>query len=107
MYTNAVSCDVVSFDEALQHTNNVDLFTVAALTPGARPVYEVMQREEPVKSMALLVGPEGDLTAEEYDAAAAAGAIPVTFGHRVLRVETASLCGIVLMMTAAGHGVLA
>jgi len=99
--------DVVSFDEALQHAKNLDLFAIAALTPGARPVYEVMQREEPIKSMALLVGPEGDLTAEEYDTAGAAGALPVTFGQRVLRVETASLCGIVLMMAATGNGVLA
>jgi len=39
----------------------------------------------------VLIGPEGDLTPAEYRAAEAAGALPVTFGASVLRVDTAAL----------------
>jgi 16S rRNA (uracil1498-N3)-methyltransferase len=38
-----------------------------------------------------LSGPEGGLTAQEQEAAAAHGFIPVTLGPRVLRAETAPL----------------
>jgi 16S rRNA (uracil1498-N3)-methyltransferase len=42
----------------------------------------------------LIVGPEGDLTAEEYRDARDAGAVPVSFGSLVLRVETAAIFGL-------------
>ena len=39
---------------------------------------------------AALIGPEGDLTPEEYRAARSAGAVPVGFGTSVLRSDTAA-----------------
>jgi 16S rRNA (uracil1498-N3)-methyltransferase len=54
---------------------------------GARPPGEPF-------SAALLIGPEGDFTKEEVDAAVAAGAIPVTFGTQILRTETAAIFGL-------------
>ena len=42
-----------------------------------------------------LVGPEGDLTPEEYAAARLAGFRPVTLGTNVLRAETAALAAVV------------
>ncbi|MEI8206087.1 MAG: RsmE family RNA methyltransferase [Kiritimatiellales bacterium] len=47
-----------------------------------------------IKTAALLIGPEGDFTAEEVNAAVAAGAIPVTFGSQILRTETAAIFGL-------------
>ena len=47
--------------------------------------------ERPQK-IALLIGPEGDLTPEEYASARSAGFLPCTFGDNVLRVDTAVLC---------------
>jgi 16S rRNA (uracil1498-N3)-methyltransferase len=38
-----------------------------------------------------LIGPEGDFTPEETDAALAAGFVPVSFGDFVFRVETAAV----------------
>lgn len=43
------------------------------------------------ESVAVMVGPEGGLSAEEATAAAAAGFIPVTLGTRILRTETAGI----------------
>jgi len=42
------------------------------------------------KSIAVWVGPEGDFTPQEYGAIKAAGALPITLGPLVLRVETAA-----------------
>ena len=39
----------------------------------------------------MLVGPEGDFSAEETTAALAAGFLPISLGSIVLRVETATL----------------
>ena len=42
-------------------------------------------------SISFLIGPEGDFTPAEYESAATAGALPVSFGPQVLRVETAAI----------------
>ena len=39
----------------------------------------------------MLIGPEGDLTDGEYAAARSAGFQPVTLGSIILRVETAAI----------------
>ena len=43
--------------------------------------------------VALLVGPEGDFSQEEYQSAYDAGFFPISFGDIIMRVETASLYG--------------
>ncbi|MBN2406032.1 MAG: 16S rRNA (uracil(1498)-N(3))-methyltransferase [Coriobacteriia bacterium] len=40
-------------------------------------------------SVAVVVGPEGGLSAEEVDAITASGAVPVSLGETILRTETA------------------
>jgi 16S rRNA (uracil1498-N3)-methyltransferase len=53
--------------------------------------------------VSLLIGPEGGLTAEEAEAAVAAGWQPVKLGSRILRAETAALAGLSLIMGAYGE----
>jgi 16S rRNA (uracil1498-N3)-methyltransferase len=53
-------------------------------------------------SAALAVGPEGGWTGEEAEWLAAAGAIPVTLGGRILRAETAALVGLTLLQREHG-----
>jgi 16S rRNA (uracil1498-N3)-methyltransferase len=50
----------------------------------------------------LLVGPEGGFSAEEEDAAIAAGALPLSMGPRVLRTETAGLAALAILAGAWG-----
>jgi 16S rRNA (uracil1498-N3)-methyltransferase len=64
---------------------------IASLAPGAHPFREVLRAHPGTKDATLLVGPEGDFTAEETTAAIHAGFIPVSLGDIVLRVETATL----------------
>lgn len=74
----------------------------AALTPKARALRNVLEtaRADGVREAALLVGPEGDFTPEENEAAAACEFVPVTFGPIVLRVETAAFLGIAVIRYA-------
>lgn len=57
---------------------------------GSRPLSELLPPEAP-GAVAVLIGPEGGLTAEEVALAAAAGFVPVHLGPRILRTETAGL----------------
>jgi 16S rRNA (uracil1498-N3)-methyltransferase len=45
--------------------------------------------QPPPASIAVIVGPEGGLTAEEVALAVAAGFVPVSLGRRIVRTETA------------------
>lgn len=56
----------------------------------------------PPHEVTLLVGPEGGLTAREREDAERAGFIPVRFGPRVLRTETAPLAVLAAMQTLWG-----
>jgi len=43
------------------------------------------------QSVGVWIGPEGDFTPEELDAIRASGALPISLGRLVLRVETAAI----------------
>jgi 16S rRNA (uracil1498-N3)-methyltransferase len=77
-------------------TPDADVIFIGSLHPNAKPFREVFQSldKSKIKTAALLIGPEGDFTAEEVNAAVAAGAIPVTFGKQILRTETAAIFGL-------------
>lgn len=64
---------------------------IASLAPGARPLRTVLRENPATAEATLLVGPEGDFSAEETAAALAAGFLPISLGSIVLRVETATL----------------
>jgi 16S rRNA (uracil1498-N3)-methyltransferase len=85
--------------EALREMHRFDLCCVGSLHAQARPfravVSEVKVRRP--RRIALVIGPEGDLTDAEYEALRDAGASLVSFGRRVLRVETAALYGLSLL----------
>ncbi len=67
------------------------LKVIASLAAGARPFRQVLKDHPATTRATLLVGPEGDFSAEETRAALAAGFLPISLGSIVLRVETATL----------------
>ena len=81
----------LSFNDWITGSNSGELSIIASLAEGARPMREVLRERSQLKSCSLLVGPEGDFSPEETEAAIEAGFKPVTLGDIVLRVETASL----------------
>lgn len=90
--------EIVSLEKALEERGPFDLFLVGALTSDAKSLREVLRdKARFAKTVALLVGPEGDLSLSELDMAVAKGAIPVSFGELVLRVETAAIYGLSIL----------
>jgi 16S rRNA (uracil1498-N3)-methyltransferase len=79
---------------------NYDAVFIGSLHPDARPFREAFRGldKSKIKTAALLIGPEGDFTKEEVDAAVAGGAVPVTFGTQILRTETAAIFGLSVLV---------
>jgi 16S rRNA (uracil1498-N3)-methyltransferase len=81
--------------EFLARQETFELPLVASLQSGAqhpRNYFRKFESEHGRKpiSTCIWIGPEGDLTAEEVAAITSAGALPITLGKLVLRVETAA-----------------
>lgn len=70
----------------------------ATIPPSHRYIAHCMEgdkkRLDPVDGdVLLLIGPEGDFTAQELSTAEVAGAVPVSLGESRLRTETAAIVG--------------
>jgi 16S rRNA (uracil1498-N3)-methyltransferase len=81
--------------EFLTRGEKFDLPLIASLQPGsrhAREYFQTYQNEHHLKpeTVCIWVGPEGDFSADEVRAIQAAGALPISLGRLVLRVETAA-----------------
>lgn len=82
---------VMTLDEWFDYTRNTDVRLV--LHHRSSQSLASLTRPDEV---ALLIGPEGGLTAPEIEAAEQRGFIPTTLGARVLRTETAPVAAIAL-----------
>lgn len=56
-----------------------------------------------IRSMGIVIGPEGGIDPEEIEQMKAAGARPVTLGKRILRTETAGLAAISAILCLYGE----
>ncbi len=85
--------------EALARIGTPDGFLVGSLESDAQPARQVLRplAERRPATLVFLVGPEGDLSSAEYDAAKKAGAVAVSLGSLVLRVETAAIVGVSML----------
>jgi 16S rRNA (uracil1498-N3)-methyltransferase len=96
--------DPLPFPAALPLAQETAPLFVAALTPTARPLRELLFSSHSSltthHSPGWFVGPEGDFTPAELDALLRAGAIPVSLGPQVLRAETACLYGLCALSCA-------
>ena len=80
----------------LQRAERFDLTLIASLQPEAQHPRDhlrsfITEKQHLPQSVAVWVGPEGDFTPAEINAARAASAVPITLGPLVLRSETAAL----------------
>ena len=83
---------LMEMDAILPTLKAYDLVLIGSLYEGTRPFRAVDVAGK--KRVALLIGPEGDFTREEVEDAIQAGAVPVSFGDRILRTETAAIFGL-------------
>ena len=82
--------------EFIARTEKFDLLLVGSLQPERRHPRDVLgefarQHGRLPQSVGVWIGPEGDFTGGELQAIQASGAQPVSLGHLVLRVETATI----------------
>ena len=61
------------------------------------------QEHPDIASLAVVIGPEGGMSAEEIKAMEQTGCLPVTLGPRILRTETAGLATISALMCLYGE----
>ena len=82
-------------DEVANKEAEASLKLVGALLPESQPLSKVLAGVIiPVKSVDVLIGPEGDLSGDEYEQAMANHWKPCALGPLVLRVETALIYAI-------------
>ncbi len=67
---------------------------IPSLSGERKNIFEAFKAVPPPSRVAFLIGPEGDFTPQEYELARAHGAIGVSLGKTVLKVETAALTAV-------------
>lgn len=94
--------ECLDFTAALDEAATADLrlFLYEGEEPGWT-LREALRGEHPQR-VALLVGPEGGFTAEEFAQAQAAGCLPVSLGPRILRTESAAIAAAAALQFALG-----
>ncbi len=81
--------ELTPYKTFLTNLNSISGTYIAHLEEGNRQ--DLKQIDTSIKSICVLIGPEGDFTPEEIELALAKGIKPVTLGESRLRTETAAL----------------
>ena len=75
-----------------------DLAVVAAVARSAATLREALRRNHVAKRIMYIIGPEGGFEADELAALEQAGAVAVSLGRSVLRVETAAIAALAMIV---------
>lgn len=89
--------DTISVREFIESTAEKDALKMIAYCfedgQERTSIREVLEKND-AKEVIVLIGPEGDFSREEADAAVASGYVPVHIGESRLRTETAALASV-------------
>lgn len=89
--------DTTSVREFIESTAGTDALKMIAYCfedgQQRHSIREILENND-AKEVIVLIGPEGDFSREEADAAVAAGYVPVHIGESRLRTETAALASV-------------
>lgn len=89
--------DTISVRDFIEGTAGTDALKMIAYCfedgQQRHSIREVLEKND-AKEVIVLIGPEGDFSREEADAAVAAGYVPVHIGESRLRTETAALASV-------------
>ncbi len=88
---------IACFPDALSDCRDTSLALMATVSEDTQPLWEVLSEVSDVSSVALLIGPEGDFSAEEIGLAQAAGCRVVSLGSTVLRSDTAAVAALAMI----------
>ncbi len=85
----------ITFEQFFENLPEFDLKIVASLQDGAKTIASVFKNiQNTPKKIAVLIGPEGDMSAEEYMQASQKNFTPISLGKNVLKSETAAVCAL-------------
>ena len=91
--------DPLRFGQALAHARqNSQTSLVAWEQEDKRGLKKALEKIKPGARIAIFVGPEGGFSEDEIDLACQVGAIPISLGPRILRMETAALVMVSLIL---------
>lgn len=88
--------------ELMEWLSDWSLVLMPTLAIPARPLREAVTELQRTTSVLILIGPEGDFTAEEAQVAQRHRAVPVSLGPLTLRSETAAAATLAIVQYAAG-----
>jgi 16S rRNA (uracil1498-N3)-methyltransferase len=93
--------DIVDFKDALEMTDNMgyDQRIIPFIKEGLGTIKDVLPKT--ITSVAVFIGPEGDFTQKEIDAAKRCGFKAVSLGPLVLKVDTACIFALSAISTAS------
>jgi len=89
------------FEEVLELLPRYDLKLIATADERAAPLRRILRSGEGFKSVIYLIGPEGGFTEKELSRAVRAGCKPVLLAPTVLRVETAAIATLAILVYEA------
>ena len=82
----------VLFKQAIEALSGQDVAFFIPWLEGERfPLSQALAQRSQMKGFVFFIGPEGDFTPEEVQLALKAGALPVSLGENVLKVDTAAM----------------
>ena len=85
----------ISFKACCERMNDFDK-SILFYELGGKPIAEIVNRD--IKSIAIVIGPEGGFAKDEVELAKKSGAEIATLGPRILRTETAPLAALAAIM---------
>lgn len=89
----------MGFTQALQYAEKLDVLLIPyEMAAGMDKTKQILSSLKAGQSIGVFIGPEGGFDEEEVQKAAAAGAVPITLGKRILRTETAGLAVLSILM---------
>jgi len=89
---------VVSLDEIFKLKVNYDLMFLAENKPDNQRLHAVLKKNKNIKSILLMIGPEGGFSIAEMSDAKSEGIETVSLGKRRLRTELAGIVGAAMIL---------
>lgn len=93
---------IMTLDEVLERAKDFDLFFVPYECEDKKTLKDVLLSKKNVKSVGLIIGPEGGFDPSETEKIRNSGIDTVTLGKRILRTETAGEAVLAMIMYEIG-----
>lgn len=85
---------IASYEEMMNIEADLKLIAYENADVKGQNLARVLSMHEHIESVLLLIGPEGGFSEKEVETAVAKGFVCISLGKRILRAETAAVCGI-------------